>query len=157
VADDDKITTEMYKIVLEARGHSVVSTNDGYECRETYKATRPYDAVVLDYRLPLLDGLQVAKEILEMDGSQRIVFVTAYGTQILADLVTHLKRVVELLMKPFDPDLLVDLIEDKSSLAKLRDLNNSSREIFFRKTPPSWTEIDTLLQQLRTIQKPDTI
>jgi DNA-binding NtrC family response regulator len=113
--------------------------------------------VILDYKLPLLDGLQVAKEILDINADQRIVFVSAYVKETLADAVKGLKRVVELVMKPFEPELLADLIEDKLSLAKLRELNINAREITTRETAPSDTEIDNLLQQLKSIQRPNTI
>lgn len=121
------------------------------------KATRPYDAVILDYKLPVLDGLEVARAILDIDEDQRIVFVSAYVKQTLADSVKDLNRVVELVMKPFEPDLLADLIEDKLSLEKLRELNINAREITSRETDPSEIEIDNLLQQLKSIQKRDTI
>jgi CheY-like chemotaxis protein len=38
----------------------------------------PFDAVVLDYRMPKKDGLEVAKEILKMYPEQRIIFASAY-------------------------------------------------------------------------------
>lgn len=157
VAEDDKDAAEMYKIVLEARGHAVLTTLDGRRCVELYKNTKPYDAVILDYKLPGLDGLQVAKEILDINADQRIVFVSAYVKETLADAVKDLKRVVELVSKPFEPDLLADLIEDKLSLAKLRELNINAREIISREAEPSDSEIDNLLQQLKSIQKPNTI
>lgn len=158
VAEDDKDATEMYKIVLEARHHRVVTTNEGKQCLTAYKnSSMPFDAVILDYKLPLLDGLQVAKEILDINADQRIVFVSAYVKETLADAVKNLKRVVELVMKPFEPDLLADLIEDKLSLAKLRELNITARDVISRETAPSETDIDSLLQQLKSIQKPNTI
>lgn len=157
VAEDDKDTTEMYRIVLETRGHNVITTNDGIQCLETYRKTGPYDAVILDYKLPLVDGLQVAREILDINADQRIVFVSAYVKETLAESVKDLRRVVELVMKPFEPDLLADLIEDKPSLAKLRELNIRARGITTRVTEPSEAEIDSLLQQLRGIQRPSTL
>ena len=38
----------------------------------------PFDAVILDYRMPRKDGLEVAKEILELNPRQRIIFASAY-------------------------------------------------------------------------------
>jgi CheY-like chemotaxis protein len=157
VAEDDKDTTEMYRIVLEARGHTVVTANDGLRCLETYKKTRAYDAIVLDYHLPSLDGFEVAKEILSISADQRIVFVSAYVKETLADAVKNLKRVTELIQKPFEPDLLADLIEDKLSLAKLAELNLTAKEITIGVTQPSDSEIEHLLSKLRSIQKPNTI
>jgi hypothetical protein len=67
-----------------------------------------------------------------------------------------LKRIVELIQKPFEPDLLSDLVEDKLGPAKLAELNMTSREII-TSAAPSDTDIESLLSQLRSIQKPNTI
>jgi CheY-like chemotaxis protein len=75
----------------------------------------PFDVVVLDYRMPGKDGLQVAKEILKLNPEQRIIFASAYVRETLEDSVKELKRVVELMQKPFDADILVDTIEDKEA------------------------------------------
>ena len=75
----------------------------------------PFDAVVLDYRIPGKNGLQVAKEILKLNPEQRIIFASAYVKETLEDSVKELKTVVELMQKPFDADVLVDTIEDKEA------------------------------------------
>jgi CheY-like chemotaxis protein len=147
----------MYKIILESRGHEVTTTLDGRQCLEAYNKTKTFDAVILDYKLPVLDGLQVAKAILEINADQRIVFVSAYVKETLADAVKDLKRVVELVNKPFEPDLLADLVEDKLSLPRLRELNINARAIISRDARPNESEIDNLLQQLKNIQKPNTL
>jgi CheY-like chemotaxis protein len=82
----------------------------------------PFDAVVLDYRIPGKDGLQVAKEILELNPEQRIIFASAYVKETLENSVKELKRVVELMQKPFDADILVDTIEDKEAQEGLKIL-----------------------------------
>jgi CheY-like chemotaxis protein len=72
----------------------------------------PYDAIVLDYRMPKKDGLQVAKEILASNPSQRIIFASAYVKETLRESVKELREVVELMEKPFLPEALVDMVED---------------------------------------------
>ena len=76
----------------------------------------PFDAVILDYRMPKKDGLEAAKEILELNPRQRIVFASAYVKETLEDSVKQLKQVVELMQKPFEADTLADTIEDKVGL-----------------------------------------
>ena len=75
----------------------------------------PFDVVILDYRIPGKDGLHVAKEILELNPEQRIIFASAYVKETLEDSVKKLGTVVELIQKPFDADVLVDTIEDKEA------------------------------------------
>ena len=40
--------------------------------------TSPFDVVVLDYKMPGKDGMEVAKEILTINPDQRIIFASAY-------------------------------------------------------------------------------
>lgn len=56
----------------------------------------PFDVVVLDYKMPDKNGMEVAKEILRINPHQRIMFASAYVIETLKDSVKELSRVVEL-------------------------------------------------------------
>jgi CheY-like chemotaxis protein len=114
----------------------------------------PYDAIVIDYRMPKKDGLQVAKEILESNPSQRIIFASAYVKETLKESVKELRQVVELMQKPFLPEALVDVVEDteaypelKKLFANLRNMTESDFE------NPSPDQIRDILEGLKKIQK----
>ncbi len=117
----------------------------------------PFDAVVLDYRMPRKDGMEVAKEILELNPNQRIIFASAYVKETLEDSVKQLKKVVELLQKPFDPDILVDTIEDKEAFEGLKKLMVDIRKITRDKTNDdadlTHEQIKGLFESLQKIQK----
>jgi len=150
VAEDELVTVELYAAVLEERGHKVVVTYDGQQCLSSFKnSSVPFDVVILDYKLPLIDGLQAAKQILEIEPEQRIIFTSAYVTDTLGDAIRDLKRVVELIQKPFLPETLVNQVEDSSAAQKLRELNADVKD--------DEGDVDRLLQQLRAIQRPKTI
>jgi CheY-like chemotaxis protein len=87
-------------------------------CLEKYHAAAKtashlpaFDVVVLDYRMPGLDGLDVAKEILRLRPDQRIIFASAYTEETLRESIRNLKMFIELLQKPFEPTVLVEIIE----------------------------------------------
>lgn len=150
VAEDEVVTVELYAAVLEERGHKVIVTYDGRQCLNTYKNSgKSFDVVILDYKMPVLDGMQVAKEIFEINPDQRIIFTSAYVVDTLADSVKDLKRVVELIQKPFLPQLLIEQVEDASAAQKLRDLNSAVKD--------DEGDVDKLLERLKAIQKPKTI
>ncbi|MEO9296315.1 MAG: response regulator [Nitrososphaera sp.] len=155
VAEDDAAMCELYQIALQSRGHAVVATHDGGQCVDEYKKALlsggPFDVVVLDYRMPRVDGLEAAKEILRLKKNQRIIFASAYVKETLMDSVKHLEQVVELIQKPFEPKVLVDLIEDTSTTRELKEINKLVAELDPGK--PNGEQISELLDVLKKIQK----
>jgi two-component system cell cycle response regulator CpdR len=130
IAEDETPIVNDYKILLESQGHEVVITRDGEACLQLYtaslleapelkKSTRPpFDVVVLDVRMPKIDGVQVAKQIMSKYPKQRIIMATAYGEETVKGLVERLGENVEILQKPFDLDTLAAMVikSDQKSL-----------------------------------------
>ena len=79
--DDDPEVASLYSSVLEDRGHTVTLADTAEECLKMYSKSlqralmnrtilrniQPYDALLLDYKMPGRNGLQVAKEILTIN------------------------------------------------------------------------------------------
>jgi CheY-like chemotaxis protein len=116
--------------------------------------TSQYDVVILDYSMPGLNGMEVAKEILNADPNQRIVFASAYVKETLENSVKELKQVVELLQKPFALKQLTDTIEDTLAFEELKELNVDVDRI--RGADLTHLQIFDLLDRLRRIQKSRT-
>jgi CheY-like chemotaxis protein len=143
---------EIYRVALQAKGHEVVLTYDGAECVKAYKdAKEPFDVVVLDYKMPNVDGLEAAKEILRTHKKQRLIFASAYVKETLMDSVKHLDQVVELIQKPFEPKVLVELIQDVSTTKELEEINKLVSQM--NHADPDDRQIDQLLEVLKRIQK----
>ncbi|HEY6884987.1 MAG TPA: response regulator, partial [Nitrososphaeraceae archaeon] len=114
----------------------------------------PFDAVVLDYRMPGKDGMEVAKEILKLNSQQRIIFASAYVKETLEDSVKQLKQVVELMQKPFDAEVLADTIEDKEVHDGIKKLMTNLRQTAeYHETEPTLEQVRDLFEGLRKIQK----
>jgi len=112
----------------------------------------PFDVVILDYRMPKKDGLAVAKQILQLRPNQRIIFASAYVRETLLDSVKELNMVVELLQKPFDLDVLVNTVEDKSLYEDLEKLNVDIKK--FKSWNPTHLQIKDLLAGLLRLRDP---
>ncbi|HEY8140747.1 MAG TPA: response regulator [Nitrososphaera sp.] len=167
VAEDEANIATQYRTVLEENKHQVLVTYDGEQCLQAYydeldkfvqekasgktRKKAPFDAVVLDYRMPKKDGMEVAREILAMEPKQRVLFASAYVVDTLVESVKNLQQVVELLQKPFDLYEFVDLLEDKHIWAGLEKLNVKVKEV--KDLNPSHNEIRDLLEGLRKLQK----
>ena len=103
--------------------------------------------------MPKKDGLQVAKEILELNPEQRIIFASAYVKETLAESVKELKRVVELLQKPFSMSALVDIVENKEAYQGLKQLMVRVKDMEQNGEPITTDQIRDLVEDLRKIQK----
>ncbi len=154
IAEDDLDTALQYEIALEERRHKVILTYDGDECVNMYKRImndgKHIDVVLLDYRMPKKNGMQVAKEILRLNPKQRIIFASAYVQETLIDSVKQLRHVVELLQKPFELDTLVNTIENEEISEELGELNEYLKE--FKEFELTQEQIDDLLHTLRLIK-----
>ena len=111
----------------------------------------PYDVVILDYSMPGMNGMEVAKEILSAYPHQRIIFASAYVKETLEQSVKELKQVVELMQKPFALKQLTDTIEDTEAFEELRELNVDVDRI--KGAELTHEEIFDLLDKLKRIQK----
>jgi CheY-like chemotaxis protein len=172
IAENEEDIRGVYYVTLVERGHEIIPTSDGEECLEIYRQrqlqehhyqqeqhhneekTLPpsyFDVVILDYKMPKKDGLQVAKEILEVNPDQRIIFASAYVKETLAESVKELKRVVELIQKPFSLSALVDTLEDKDAYQGLSQLVNCIKDI--DGFGPTSDQVRDLFEGLRKIQK----
>lgn len=167
IAEDDQYASTLYETALTGRGHEALFTQDGKSCVETYMkavsesmengssgngtSISPFSAVVLDYRMPKMNGLEVAKEILSINPKERIIFASAHVIDTLAQSISELGKVVELLQKPFEMDAFVDLLEDIGVTKGLEELNVDVKSI--RELRPSREQLKDLLEGLRRIQK----
>jgi CheY-like chemotaxis protein len=143
IADDDADTVLTYKSALEKAGYGVIEVDNGEDCAKAYMeefqklrisraedpintsthCNQPFEAVILDYRMPQMNGMEVAKEILAVNPHQRIIFASAYIQETVKDSVKELKQVVELLQKPFSCQVLLDTVSDKQIYNRLKKYN----------------------------------
>lgn len=113
IGEDDVDLAEIYSEILTTRGHKVTLTFNGVECFETYEKKQsesPFDVVILDYLMPRISGSATAKEILQKNPNQRIIFISAFGQKLLADL-EGIEDKIEFLTKPTRPSSLIEVIE----------------------------------------------
>ena len=135
IMEDDKEIASWYNRTLADRGHKVTLARTAEMCLKIYSKSlhdvqmkktlirdaQPYDAVILDYRMPDRNGLEVAEEIITYNCHQRIIFVSAYVGDTFSQSVKNLKIPVEVLEKPVSNKVLVDTIEHTKVYQQLRN------------------------------------
>jgi len=138
VAEDSRSFALLYKTSLEQRGHHVVISKDGQECLYTYVEEFKkfsddddpvFDLVILDHKMPRMKGLDVAKEILELNPKQRILLVTAHVQEMMKD-ARKLSGQVEVMSKPFP------------SLAMIRQVEGLAQHRFHKRVSKGFQDWD---------------
>ena len=76
VVDDEPDLTEVFTMALEYHGFKVDSFNDSQEALSKYKPGL-YDLVILDIKMPNMDGFELYHEIKKKDKNANICFLTA--------------------------------------------------------------------------------
>jgi len=79
VVDDEPTIQQLLKIIIEDMGHSVLAQSlNGDSALRTYRSmrTKP-DVMIIDHRMPIMSGLELATQILKENPSQRVLFITA--------------------------------------------------------------------------------
>ncbi len=107
IVDDNETMREAMAQILARLPISVVQAADG-ESALAALSERSFDLVVTDYRMPGMNGLQVLKEIKNINPEIDVVIITAYGT--IETAVEALKvGARDYITKPADLDELIIL------------------------------------------------
>lgn len=110
IADDEPITRMDLKEILVEAGYDVVGeASDGFDAVELCKKLRP-DMVLMDVKMPLLDGIKASKLIHEKHYCGCIILLTAYSDK---DMINEAAKsgVMGYMVKPLDEKALLPTLE----------------------------------------------
>ena len=100
VVDDEPNMLRLLKtILMDKTGYEVDTTNNPLEVEKMLKE-QPYDLVVTDLKMPLVDGIDLIDIIKKIDAQIPIIIITAYGTMETADEAIQ-KGAYDFITKPF--------------------------------------------------------
>ena len=108
VVDDDPLTCAFLTQVLESQAVEVVSATDAGAALEQVKAEAP-DVVILDLRLPGLDGMEALRELKAIAPQVPIIILTGYGD--VSSAVEAMRRgAYDFLTKPAQAEKIVVVV-----------------------------------------------
>jgi len=110
VVDDEENIVQLCMHILEEQGYQVEGTTSGMEALVLLE-TRPYDLLVVDVRMPSIDGLTVLRHGKQIHPDLTAVIITGYAS--LDKAIEALRAGARgFVLKPFDFDQFISAIED---------------------------------------------
>ncbi|MBI4759906.1 MAG: response regulator transcription factor [Chloroflexota bacterium] len=114
VVDDEPVARQSLSDILRLEGYAVSAVPNGQAAVE-YVRTHPIDLMVVDLRMPGMDGLEVVQVVNQISPETEIILLTAYGTTESAIQALRL-RVHDYLLKPVAPSQVINSV--KKGLAR---------------------------------------
>jgi DNA-binding response OmpR family regulator len=105
IIDDEMNIRRVTRLTLQAAGYEVSEAGDGESGLQMFGDGSTWDAVLLDQRMPGMDGLETLKRINERDPTARVIMATAYASIELAVDAMKLGA-TDFVRKPMTTDVL---------------------------------------------------
>jgi len=115
IIDDEENIRRVTRLTLHAAGYEVGEAGDGERGLEAFGDGSAWDAVLLDQRMPGMDGLETLRHINERDATARVIMATAYASIELAVDAMKLGA-TDFVRKPMTPEILRNAVA--AALAK---------------------------------------
>ena len=111
VIDDSPFVFKAVSKALEGTQWEVVGNAlDGQLGIDKYIETQP-DVITLDVTMPIMDGLETAKKLVEINPDVKIIMLSAMGDETLLNQAREI-GIKYFLMKPFRPEVLQDKLTE---------------------------------------------
>jgi response regulator of citrate/malate metabolism len=118
IVEDEIILLEIYRNILELKGHEVIGqAHDGLECINKIigdsNGSKPEikkmpDFILMDHRMPIKNGIDTMKDLLEKRPELKIIFVSA---DISVKSEALFAGAIDFIVKPFNMQTLFDTLE----------------------------------------------
>ena len=117
IVDDDEAVTQTFARMLELEGYAVrtaVNAETGLRAASEHMP----DAIILDLRMPLMDGLGFLRRLRALDGHQNTPVAIVTGDYLLDDTISNEVRELRAQLR-YKPLWLEDLVELAHDLLKV--------------------------------------
>ncbi|RLD68068.1 MAG: hypothetical protein DRI84_00720 [Bacteroidetes bacterium] len=147
--DDNESIRKLYQRLLEKHVNHFYIANNGHHGLKLYQEHKP-DLVITDINMPIMDGLEMVREIKNIDPNAKIVVMSAYNVK--ENFIESINLGVDgYLMKPVEAKKLLSLIDEFAGITLMKwELESKERmrreaEDYLKK---SLAEKDVLLREV---------
>jgi DNA-binding response OmpR family regulator len=109
VVDDEPVARQSLTDILKLEGHNVTAAPNGQAAVE-YVRTHPVDLMIVDLRMPGMDGLEVVQVVNQVSPETEVVLLTAFGSTESAIQALRL-RIHDYLLKPASPAQIIATVK----------------------------------------------
>ncbi len=104
IVDDEPDAVELLKEFLAAKGYDTLTASNGEDALRLVKAERPH-LILLDVRMPKMNGLEVLRRVRQIDQEVGVIIVTAVDEEETGRQALKLGA-FDYIVKPLDLDYL---------------------------------------------------
>lgn len=123
IVEDNREIRELFKKILIEEGYEIIECEDGKKALATYKKLdRKPEILVIDYKMPQCNGLELTEEILSKDPNSRILMISGDP------------RVNEEIIKPYNIRFKSKPISKKELLSEVKLMRKKVLEPGFQET-----------------------
>lgn len=131
IVDDEQPFVETISKRLQKRDFQVMKAFSGKEALDLLNVNRHIEVIVLDVKMPVMDGMETLKEIRNRHPLMEVIMLTAHAT--VESAIEGMKQgAFDYLMKPCDMDLLTEKVlsaadkkrshEEKINMARMKEI-----------------------------------
>jgi len=115
IVEDDPLIRQLYETILKKKGYDVVAVaSDGEQAVTMYQDLNDKpDLIILDFRMPKMNGLQVSREILAENATTEILMISGDPT---FDRKAVISRGINFMQKPVE---ISEIIKEISLIGNL--------------------------------------
>jgi DNA-binding NtrC family response regulator len=116
IVDDEVSMARTTAMILERKSWTVTTAHNGPEAIEIAR-THPFDVILMDIRMPLMDGVETVRRIKRVRPGAVVIMMTAYAVEDLVQQALE-EGAYGILYKPLDIDRMMSLIEEARTIKK---------------------------------------
>jgi DNA-binding response OmpR family regulator len=112
LVDDEPDVCTVYQIVLEDAGFECISYIDPVKALQQFRPNY-YELVLLDIKMPILNGFELCEKIIQLDRTVRVVFITASEAYYEKFRHQHFPELgkINYIQKPVGNEELVQIVD----------------------------------------------
>ena len=120
LVDDEVVFTDNMSTLLEARGYIVTAVNNGESAIRALEESK-FDVMVLDLKMPGMDGMEVLAEVRRLRPLIQVIMLTGHGT--IESAVEGLQQgAYDYLLKPYDFESLFEKLQEAVEKKRAQEL-----------------------------------